>query len=70
MQRDCDCSPGEGGRRGEEGGGGRKKIIFVVFITTGQCSASEMYVAQLDDVLAHTIPKKGVAAFIAEPIQV
>ena len=36
----------------------------------GQCKASEQYVDQLKDTLAHSTPKKGVAAFIAEPIQV
>lgn len=35
----------------------------------GQCKASEQYVDQLKDTLAHSTPKKGVAAFIAEPIQ-
>ena len=41
-----------------------------LFPLSGWCSASEQYVEQLKDTLAHSTPKKGVAAFIAEPIQV
>lgn len=35
----------------------------------GQCYACDMYIAQLEEVLQHSTPKK-VAAFIAESIQV
>ena len=37
---------------------------------TGECEAAQQYVRQLEDVLAHSAPKAGVAAFIAEYIQV
>jgi alanine-glyoxylate transaminase/(R)-3-amino-2-methylpropionate-pyruvate transaminase len=35
----------------------------------GECEAAQQYVRQLEDVLAHSAPKAGVAAFIAEYIQ-
>lgn len=35
----------------------------------GQCLAGEMYAEQLEDVLKHSMPKAGVAGFIAESIQ-
>ena len=38
--------------------------------TSGECEASQLYVSELQDVLAHCAPKAGVAAFIAEAIQV
>ena len=36
----------------------------------GECEASQQYASELEDVLAHCAPKSGVAAFIAESIQV
>jgi len=35
----------------------------------GQCKASDEYVNQLEDLLNHGVPKKGVAGFIIESIQ-
>ena len=43
---------------------------FVYILHIGHCEASEQYVIQLQDMLAHCAPKAGVAAFIAETIQV
>ena len=36
----------------------------------GECSAREMYVDQLEDVMRFSMPKGRVGAFIAEAIQV
>lgn len=36
---------------------------------TGECKASQQYVKQIQDVLDYCVPKKGVAAFIAESMQ-
>ena len=41
-----------------------------VSVHAGECAASRQYVAQLQDMLVHCTSKSGVAAFIAEPIQV
>ena len=43
---------------------------MAIYPTTGECEASKMYASDLKDVLAHCAPKAGVAAFIAEYIQV
>jgi len=36
----------------------------------GECEANNRYLQQLEDVLRFSIPKQGLAAFFAEPIQV
>ena len=45
-------------------------LYLTLCVPAGQCKASELYVDQLKDVLLHCAPKSGVAAFIAEVVQV